>query len=603
MITITHDNDHYNIKSKYDPALIDIIKSIPSRKWNPDDKMWTISDNFLGFLINQLKGTQYESQVKIISDEDIDVNLPLDEQTEIPDEDISDVKLYVEDGGQLYSHQIDFLKWAIHRQRGGNLHGCLLADEMGLGKSLEVTNLAMYNRQSYNYKHCLIICCVNSSKYNWKHDIERHTCGVEVPYILGTRRRRDGTLRYDVGGKEKMEDISNGTMYGDASGQPLPYFIILNIEGIRYSTKSNNMVSALIERCRKDEINMIVVDEIHKNASPSSAQGKCLCKLYKQTKNKVMWIPMTGTPITNKPTDVYLPLMVVDGHPYTSFYTWCQQFCIYGGFGGHEIIGYKNMPMLKSMLHPNMIRRLKKDVLNLPPKIYIDEYIENTDYQLKLYQTVATDIIAQRSSIVLSLNPLSKLLRLRQVNGSPELIDDKLILDDDYINKNAKLKRLLELIDEAVERNEKVIVFSNWVEPLRTIYKYVHNIYRTCCFTGTMSSEDRERHKYAFQNDPNCKVLLGTIGAAGTTHTFTAASNVIFYDEPWTPADKVQAEDRANRIGTTSSTNIITLMTQNTVDERVHDILYKKRGISNYIVDNSIDLRKNPDLFDLLLSK
>ena len=85
-------------------------------------------------------------------------------------------------------------------------------------------------------------------------------------------------------------------------------------------------------------------------------------------------------------------------------------------------------------------------------------------------------------------------------------------------------------------------------------------------------------------------------------HTLTVARNVIFYDEPWNATDKAQAEDRAYRIGTTSSVNIYTLITKGTIDERVHNILYTKDGISRYIVDGSLDIHSNPELFDLLLS-
>lgn len=603
MITVTHDKDRYNIQFKYDETLLDIVRNIPGRRWHPDVKMWSIPDTFIGFLINQLKGTQYESQLRIYTDEQLNVNATIETTSNIPDEDISQVTTYVESGSSLYPHQMDFLKWSIHRQRSGNLKGFLLADEQGIGKTIEVTNLALYNKTANHFKHCLVICCINSSKYNWKHDIHRHTNQLEDPYILGSRKRRNGTIRYDTGGKEKYDDFVSGKMYNDANGDDLPYFLILNIEAVRYKSGKDSMLNQLITYINRGDINMIAVDEIHKNASPTSAQGKALSKLYQKTKNKVLWVPMTGTPITNKPTDVYLPLMLVGGHPYTSYYPWCQEFCVYGGFGGHEIIGYKNIPLLKNMLEPNMLRRLKADVLDLPPKIYIDEYVENTNYQMQLYQKVASDIIASRDFILNDMNPLAKLMRLRQVNGSPELVDDALhsCSMKDYLSKNAKLQRLLELIEEIIERDEKVIIFSNWVEPLRVIYKYVHNICKTCCFTGTMNSADREHHKQLFQTDPEYKVLLGTIGAAGTTHTFTAASNVIFYDEPWTPSDKVQAEDRANRIGTTVPTNIITLMSQGTIDEKVHKILYQKQGISKYIVDNAIDLRKNPDLFELLL--
>ena len=170
------------------------------------------------------------------------------------------------------------------------------------------------------------------------------------------------------------------------------------------------------------------------------------------------------------------------------------------------------------------------------------------------------------------------------------------------MKKNAKLQRLLELLEEIHERNEKVLIFSNWVESLRTLYKFVSVKYKTCCFTGTMKEADRQKHKEVFINNPKYTVMIGTFGALGTTHTLTVARNVIMYDEPWNPSDKVQAEDRIFRIGTKDSVNIYTLITRNTVDDRVHDILYTKSGISEFIVDGKLDITNNPRLFSLLLS-
>ena len=355
--------------------------------------------------------------------------------------------------------------------------------------------------------------------------------------------------------------------------------------------------------CNSGKINMIAIDEIHKNASPTSQQGKQLLKIKRETGRKVMWMPMTGTPITNKPTDVFLPLKLTDSHSFSSFYKWCQQFCIYGGFGGYEIVGYKNIDKLKEILQDNMIRRLKSDVLDLPPKLYYTEYVENTPYQQKLYAVVTNQIIKERDDILVSLNPMTKLLRLRQVNGNPELIDSTLEVKGlDYIKKNAKLYRLLELLEEIHERGEKVVIFSNWVESLRTLYKFISKKYNVACFTGTMNLSDRESNKNRFINDDKCTVMIGTVGALGTAQTLTVAKNVIFYDEPWTPSDKEQAEDRCHRIGTKDSVNIYTIITTDTVDERVNNILYSKRSVSKYIVDNNkLDLMKNPELFDYLI--
>ena len=190
-------------------------------------------------------------------------------------------------------------------------------------------------------------------------------------------------------------------------------------------------------------------------------------------------------------------------------------------------------------------------------------------------------------------------MKLRQVNGSPELVEE-MPIDTQYYKNNAKLQRLLSLLEEIHERSEKTLIFSNWVEPLRTLYKFIAPRYKVCCFTGTMSEADRQKHKQVFQSNPEYTVMIGTIAAMGTTHTLTAATNVIFYDEPWTPSDKEQATDRAHRIGSTQPINIYTLITAGTIDEKVHNILYTKSGISKFIVDN-LDIRKDPELFDLLL--
>ena len=602
MINIIQKNSIYEVSFPYDADIVSLVKNVPGRMWNPTSKVWSIPKDRLGFLINQFKGTRFEPSVRVFSEEHINENADIDNTTFIPNTDISNIHFYVKEGSKPYQHQLDFMKWAIDRQNSGNLRGFILSDEMGCGKSIESANLALYNKITYKFNHCLIICCINSSKYNWLDDIVKHTNGEEIPYILGSRKLRNGSIKYDNGGKEKHEDLVNWTMYGDPSGESLPYFIILNIESLRYKEgRFYTIADEIARRINSGDINMIIIDEIHKNASPKSQQGKELIRIKELTGSNAMWIPMTGTPITKQPMDVYTPLKLCDGHNFTNYYKWCQYFCIYGGFGDHQVMGYKNIPMLKEVLQKNMIRRLKSDVLDLPPKIYYTEYVENTAYQRTLYNKVVLEILEHKDEILSNPNPLTMLLRLRQINGAPELVDQDLPVDESYLKKNARLVRLLELLEEAHLRGEKTIVFSNWVEPLRTLYKFISKKYKTCAFTGTMSAQDREAHKKCFINNPEYTVLLGTVGAAGTSHTFTVARNVIFYDVPWNPSDKEQAEDRCHRVGTTQSVNIFTLVAKGTIDEKVEQILQTKSGIAKYIVDGKIDLHGNPELLDFLL--
>jgi len=891
MIAVVQNDDVYELKFRYDVQFIEILKQVPGRTWVPDKKVWTIPKDRLGFLVNQVRGTNYENSLDIHSDEEININSTVDSTLKIPDIDISRIPMYVKEGSELYSHQIDFMKFAIDRQLRGNMRGFILADEQGCvagnsevcikeqgkpatrrvtivtlnrllsadptiqikcmangqflylpinrvldqgykstiklttadtslectadhliytdrgwiaageltvgdkvftngqaacplcgaadnlisyphakfygycrscmyesrngtkynglikkidedgyvrlfgeatrdmptyrktsgmgvyehhqvwyehtghvvdikveaihhkngiktdnrienlelvthhehamlhqdtytqnlpqyntnldyierkgkrtylvpklspivsieacnlqhvwdisidhptihnficnnmivhncGKTLEVMNLAIYNKKQYHIKHCLILCCVNSSKYNWKEDIEEHTRGEYEGYILGSRYKRNGTIRYDTETAKKLEDLQTLKKYGE--DEDAPFFLITNIESLRYKVgKTFPIADQIIKLINNGEIGMIAVDEVHKNTSHTSQQGKQLLRIYKSQTKTITWIPMTGTPIVNRPTDVFLPLRLVGGHNFKSYYQWSENFCIFGGYGDYEVVGYKNIPYLKSLLQDNMIRRRKDDVLDLPPKIYYTEYVENTDYQQKLYRQIRAELAKQKAEAVRLNHPDISFIRLRQVNGSPEIIDASLQVNDHYIKYNAKLQKLMELLDDAISNGEKVIVFSNWVEPLRTLYKFVSKKYKTCCFTGTMSESDRQKHKRVFQTNPDYKVLLGTIGAAGTTHTFTAASTVIFYDEPWTPSDKEQAEDRTYRIGTTKSVKVHTIITQDTVDDAVHSLLYKKHGVSTYIVDNKLDLN-NETVLNLLLGE
>ena len=609
MITAVKQDDKYILHFKYDPTLISIVKQVPGREYLPANKCWTIPIPHLGWLMKGIQGTAYEHALQIISDEHINEDAKID-ATKIPDIDISDIDQYVQEGYHLFQHQIDFLKYA----KAKGQKGFILADEMGCGKTLEVINLALYQRKRYRYNHCLIIACVNSAKYSWLEDIQKHTNGMEQAYILGSRKikrgKRKGQINYNGTGQDKVDDLLLGHMYGDPDAPKLPYFLITNIEAIGRTKnitakkhKGNMYIleEAIIQMIHDGRLSIIAIDECHKNMSPQSTQGKLILDIKKKTGKMVQWIPMTGTPIKNKPIDVFTPLKLVDGHEVKNFYLWSQQFCIFGGFGGHEIMGYKNIPMLKDMLQGYMIRRKSEEVLDLPPKIFYNEYVDLTPCQASLYDAITEELLSQETEILTSLNPLAAFLRLRQVTGSPELVDDTIQVDDKYLAKNAKLQRLLEIIDDAVEMNEKVIVFSNWVEPLRTIYKYVSKKHKTCCYTGTMKEADREKHKQVFINNPNYMVMLGTAGAMGVSLTLTVATNVIFYDDVWTQADKDQCIKRANRIGSTKPLKVYTIMGKNTIDERVRDILDMKKGIADFIVDNQLNLKANPKLFDYLL--
>ena len=541
MISITQAGPEYEVRFLYNDWLVQTVKQVPGRHWQPQEKCWYVPKDKLGFLLNLLKGTSFEQEVKITSDENLNVNASVDStpRYSIPDIDISDVHTCVKDGGKLFPHQEDCIKYSIGRKEKGNFSGFLLADEMGCGKTLEVINLALFKQQYEAAKHCLIICCVNSAKYNWVKDIHDHTNGEYEGYILGSRlRKKLGTVNYVGTGKQKLDDLETGLVYSDKNlNKPLPYFLILNVEALRTTdnTKKRNernvITRRLAEMCLDGDISMIALDEIHRNASPQSEQGKQILRLKAMTGSRVEWIPMTGTPVVNKPTDVFLPMRLVDATDCDSYWKWNQRYCIYGGFGGHNVIGYKNIPELKRVLEPNMLRRTKEEVLDLPDKIRQVEYVENTKTQARLYAEVQMELQSNFEQIRQSANPLGKLIRLRQANGAPEILDPNIdVSSQSYLGCNAKLKRLLEMAQDLTSCGKKIVVFSNWIEPLRTAYRWLNKRkIKAVSYVGTMSQEDREKSKRTFIEDPSCMVILGTIGALGTTHTLTVAQDVIFW--------------------------------------------------------------------------
>jgi SNF2 family DNA or RNA helicase len=131
-------------------------------------------------------------------------------------------------------------------------------------------------------------------------------------------------------------------------------------------------------------------------------------------------------------------------------------------------------------------------------------------------------------------------------------------------------------------------VYSNWSEMIdeleNRITKYKLNVLKV---TGESikNGDQLEDYKYKFQTNPDYKIIIGTIGKLGTGHTLTAADWVLFLDEPWTQADKDQAEDRAHRAGLKHCINIRTYLSKDTIDERVHDIVVSKGNLADYIVD------------------
>ena len=449
-----------------------------------------------------------------------------------------------------FSYQEEAIEFGLSHDR------FLLCDSQGLGKTLESATIASVRKQQLHYEHCLIVCCVNTLKWNWVNEIKTHT--FESAHVLGSFVKKDGSIGYDT--KKRISDLE--------SIDELPYFIITNIEFLRDKTAVDKLVSLINDK----KINMVIADEIHKCKNPQASQTKGLFKLQPECK-----IAMTGTPIMNNPTDVYsyLRWLGYEKHTYSMF----RNFFIDGK--GR----LRNLSILDRNIDKIMLRRTKEDVLDLPPKTYEDQIVELSDEHQAMYKGIRSDVAEEIDDMDENDNPLTRLLHLRQCTLDPCLIDE----DAGY---SEKFERALDLIQNAFSGNESVVVFCSWKQPLYDFKEFLSKGGIDCkMITGDTNDCERMELVEAFQNNPEPEVMIGTTGAMGTGITLTKATTVIFLDEPWTDAAKEQAVDRCYRIGTKSHVTIYTLMAKDTIDERIHELLFYKRNVSSAIIDKKTEAR------------
>ena len=533
----------------YDGKIVSAIREFPSRYWNPDTKVWELPFNKLGELTEKLP------------DYDFNINGPYIT--------LEKPKAKMPEGFEFktkpYEHQITAFNYGLVNDKW------LLGDEMGLGKTKQVIDIAVAKKLQKGYKHCLIICGVNGLKWNWANEVKTHS--NEEAWILGQRKKNG---RIVIGSNaDKLDDLKHLNSIS-------AYFIITNIETLR----SAEIVAQIESLCALNAIQMIAFDECHKAKNPTSQQGKGILK----TKAETM-IAMTGTPLMNTPLDLYIILKWL-GYEKHSFYQFKNHYCVMGGYGGYEIVGYRNLDELQSELDNIMLRRKKETVLDLPEKTYIDEFVEMTPKQEQIYKEVTAQIKANIDQIKMANNPLAELIRMRQATGYTGILSSS-------IKESAKLDRMEEIIEEAVENGKKVVIFSNWTQITSAICDRLRTKYGIGLITGETPDSNRQTVVQMFQ-DGKLDVMVGTIGAMGTGLTLTAGTVEIFLDEPWNMALKEQCVDRCHRIGQKNNLTIYTIMAKDTIDERIHDIVEQKGVMADAIVDGVVKADKR-ELLDYLI--
>ena len=319
---------------------------------------------------------------------------------------------------------------------------------------------------------------------------------------------------------------------------------------------------------------VVVLDEAHYLRNYKTMQSQAIYKIGKRAEHRYA---LTGTPATNKPSDVYGILKFLYPNRFSSYWHFVERyFKVSDGFFG-KLIGDFQSNLRKREFYEIVelvsIQRKRKDVMKwLPPKQYQEIKLEMGTKQRKAYDQMENTFMVEDSALD-APTVLAQLTRLRQLTLSPKSVE---------VNAPSVKE---EFVKEWIENNprEGVLIFSNFSTYLRTLQKDVKG---SVIITGTNTPEEKQQAVKDFQSGKS-NVLFGNIKAAGVGLTLDRAGTVIFLDRAYEPTLNHQAEDRL--VATTQESNqsalIIDLICKDSVDEKIQYALKNKISITQIVND------------------
>lgn len=414
----------------------------------------------------------------------------------------------------------------------------MLADHMGLGKTIQSLAAAQeILADSPDYWKVLVIT-LSSLKIQWRREVRKYfTDDVAI-----------------MGAKDEIPDAK---------------FVITNPEALfhRKAYRHEGKLRYVTEERKIPKHHIVILDESHFYKNYNSKRTKKVREVTRRA--EYVWL-LTGTPTPNKPIEIYSQLNLMDKSISSKWQliedymvTWHNGFGIdVGGVLPHRLSHWKEF------LSQYMLRRTR-ELLDLPP--LTEEYIyvgmnrqQEKSYKQMLYEMITT---IDEEDYLMASNVLAQLTRLRQIALDYKLIGKK--------HSSGKTDWLLENLPKYTQ-DHKVLIFSAFSKYVDLLHDKLDGAVK---LTGGMSTTDRQEAVDRFTNEPDTRSLIGTIGAMGTGLNLTAASVVIFTDLPWTPDQVEQCYSRAYRRGQDDSVHIVKLVTEDSIEEHVINLLSRKEKI------------------------
>lgn len=421
------------------------------------------------------------------------------------------------------SHQ----KEAIEKLVGNDKY--ILADDMGLGKT---TSTVIASLESGTEK--TLIICPASLKINWQREIANYT--------------------------DKEVSIIEGKKWEPAEYTIINYDILKNFHDPKHPDKSDILNYGF---------DLIVMDEAHYIQNVKANRTKIANSIVKKV-GKV-WL-LTGTPMTSRPMNYYNLLDLVDSPVADNWMAYAIRYCAGYQFSVGpkkvwNVTGASNLEELRDRTKPQVLRRLKEDILDLPEKIITPVYLrlKSREYE-KLMGEYYDWYNSSEESSSLTIQ-FSKLMKVRQVIAEE------------------KIKDTIELAQNIIDQGKKVIIFTNFTDTLNKLTDAFPKV--SVKLDGKMSKPQRQHSVDEFQNNDKIKVFVGNLKAAGVGITLTEAEAVIMNDLSFVPSDHSQAEDRAYRYGQKFSVSVYYPIFENTIEGVIYDILSKKKNIFETVMGDN----------------
>jgi SWI/SNF-related matrix-associated actin-dependent regulator 1 of chromatin subfamily A len=433
--------------------------------------------------------------------------------------------------GDLYTYQKIGVEFLL--ESGGR---AIIADGMGLGKTLQA--LAFVTHQGY--KRVLVVCPA-SVKFSWRDEIKKWT---KLSSVI-------------IDSKTDLSSINPD----------------INLWIINYDILKKHF--AQLSKIRFDAL---IGDECQLIKTTGAIRTKAFRSISRYIPSVIL---LSGTPLLSRPSELFSLLNIIDAKTWNNWYEFARRYCaMHQTRWGMDTSGASNVEELHNRIRRYFIRRDKMDVLKeLPPKTFIDVPVELDRDTKKKYNTAANDLATylrqyagkQPPAIAQSMaaEKLTRLNVLRQLSAM------------------GKVPAAIELVDSIVDAGEKVLVFSSFVEPLKKLAEHLGE--KAVMITGQTQVDARGDIVNTFQTDKEVPVFLGGIKSAGVGITLTAASNVIFLDYSWNPADHHQAQDRVHRPGQKADNiNIYQLVVPGTIDDDLKEILSEKQDIFDQVIEGRV---------------